>query len=145
VIVGARRGSPLIIGIGDNEHFLASDVTAVALHTRKVVYLQDNDIVTMTPDAFSVTKADATSASVQISQIDFDATAVEQGDYAHYMLKEIFEQPRTIENALRGRLDRDASTAVRRAEHVAGGIALGESHRGHRVRHELARGWWANI
>jgi glutamine---fructose-6-phosphate transaminase (isomerizing) len=111
VIVGARRGSPLIIGIGDDEHFLASDVTAVALHTRKVVYLQDNDIVTITPDAFSVTNADATSASVQISQIDFDATAVEQGEYAHYMLKEIFEQPRTIENALRGRLDRDASTA----------------------------------
>ena len=111
VIVGARRGSPLIIGIGDNEHFLASDVTAVALHTRKVVYLQDNDIVTITPDAFSVTNADATSANVQISQIDFDATAVEQGEYAHYMLKEIFEQPRTIENALRGRIDRDASTA----------------------------------
>jgi glutamine---fructose-6-phosphate transaminase (isomerizing) len=111
VIVGARRGSPLIIGIGDNEHFLASDVTAVALHTRKVVYLQDNDIVTITPEAFTVTNADATSASVQISQIDFDATAVEQGAYAHYMLKEIFEQPRTIENALRGRLDRDASTA----------------------------------
>src|SRR5436190_1565373 len=111
VIVGARRGSPLIIGIGDREHFLASDVTAVAAHTRKVVYLQDNDIVTLAPEAFSVANADPASASVQISQIDFDASAVEQGAFAHYMLKEIFEQPRTIENALRGRIDRDASTA----------------------------------
>ena len=111
VIIGARRGSPLIIGIGDDEHFVASDVTAVAAHTRKVVYLQDNDIATVTPDAFTVTNANATSASVQISQIDFDSSAVEQGGYAHYMLKEIFEQPRTVENALRGRIDRDASTA----------------------------------
>ena len=111
VIIGARRGSPLIIGIGENEHFLASDVTAVATHTRKVVYLQDNDIVTVTADAFSVANPGATSAHVQISQIDFEASAVEQGEFAHYMLKEIFEQPITIANALRGRIDRDASTA----------------------------------
>jgi len=111
VIVGARRGSPLIIGIGNNEHFLASDVTAVASHTRQVVYLQDNDIVTLTADAFTVTNAGEASANVQISQIDFEASAAERGEFAHYMLKEIFEQPRTIENALRGRIDRDASTS----------------------------------
>jgi glutamine---fructose-6-phosphate transaminase (isomerizing) len=110
VIVGARRGSPLIIGIGEKEHFLASDVTAVAPHTRQVVYLEDNDIVTITSDAFGVTNSGATS-DVKISQIDFNATAVEQGAFAHYMLKEIFEQPQTIANALRGRIDRDASTA----------------------------------
>ena len=111
VIIGARRGSPLIIGIGEEEHFLASDVTAIAAHTRKVVYLQENDIVTIQPDSFSVSNAGTTSANVQVSQIEFDASAVEQGGFAHYMLKEIFEQPRTIENALRGRIDRDASTA----------------------------------
>ena len=110
VIIGARRGSPLIIGIGDDEHFLASDVTAVAAHTRQVVYLEDNDIVTMTPGAFGVTNAGAAS-DVKVSRIDYDATAVERGAFAHYMLKEIYEQPRTVENALRGRLDRDASTA----------------------------------
>jgi glucosamine--fructose-6-phosphate aminotransferase (isomerizing) len=110
LIIGARRGSPLIIGIGNEEHFLASDVTAVAAHTRQVVYLEDNDIVTITADSFAVTNFGAAS-DVKVSQIEFDATAVEQGEFAHYMLKEIFEQPRTIENALRGRLDRDASTA----------------------------------
>jgi glucosamine--fructose-6-phosphate aminotransferase (isomerizing) len=110
LIIGARRGSPLIIGIGNDEHFLASDVTAVAAHTRQVVYLEDNDIVTITPDSFAVTNS-GTASDVKVSQIEFDATAVEQGEFAHYMLKEIFEQPRTIENALRGRLDRDASTA----------------------------------
>ena len=110
VIVGARRGSPLVIGIGEDEHFLASDVTAVAAHTRQVVYLEDNDLVTLTAGAFAVTNAGAASA-VKVSQIDYDATAVERGAFAHYMLKEIFEQPRTVENALRGRLDRDASTA----------------------------------
>jgi glutamine---fructose-6-phosphate transaminase (isomerizing) len=110
-IIVARRGSPLIIGIGEGEHFVASDVTAVAAHTRKVVYLQDNDLATITADNFSVTNFGAPSANVQVSQIEFDATAVERGDFAHYMLKEIFEQPRTIENALRGRIDRDASTA----------------------------------
>jgi glutamine---fructose-6-phosphate transaminase (isomerizing) len=111
VIVGARRGSPLIVAIGDDEHFLASDVTAVAAHTRQVVYLQDNDIVTVTGGAFSVTNFGIATANVQVTQIDFDASAVERGEFAHYMLKEIFEQPRTIENALRGRFDRDAATA----------------------------------
>ena len=110
VIIGARRGSPLIIGIGDDGHFLASDVTAVAAHTRQIVYLEDNDIATITADSFGVTNF-GTASDVKVSQIEFDATAVERGEFAHYMLKEIFEQPRTIENALRGRLDRDASTA----------------------------------
>lgn len=110
VIVCARRGSPLIIGIGEGEHFLASDATAIAAHTRNVAYLQDNDIATITADGFSVTNSGENS-SVKVSQIEFDASAVELGGFAHYMLKEIFEQPRTIENALRGRFDRDASTA----------------------------------
>jgi glutamine---fructose-6-phosphate transaminase (isomerizing) len=111
VIVGARRGSPLIIGIGEDEHFLASDVTAIAAHTRKVVYLQENDIATLQAGTFTVSNAGAASSNFQISQIEFDASAVERGGFAHYMLKEIFEQPRTIENALRGRIDRDASTS----------------------------------
>jgi glutamine---fructose-6-phosphate transaminase (isomerizing) len=111
VIVGARRGSPLIIGVGEGENFLASDVTAIVAHTRQVVYLNDFDVATLTKDKFSVVNLGSETAQVQISKIEFDAEASDKGDYAHYMLKEIFEQPRTVQNALRGRIDRDEYTA----------------------------------
>ena len=110
-IVGARRGSPLIIGVGEGENFLASDVTAIVAHTRQVVYLNDFDVATVTADKFSVVNLGSETAQVQISKIEFDAEASDKGDYAHYMLKEIFEQPRTVQNALRGRIDRDEDTA----------------------------------
>ena len=111
VIVGARRGSPLIVGIGEGEHFLASDANAIAPHTRQVIYLNDYDVVTLTPGRFTVSSLGADTAQVQISQLEFSAEAAERGDFAHYMLKEIFEQPRTVENALRGRIDLEEGTA----------------------------------
>jgi glucosamine--fructose-6-phosphate aminotransferase (isomerizing) len=111
VIVGARRGSPLILGLGQGENFLASDTTAMVAHTRQVVYLNDYDVVTLTADHFHVTNLGSETARVQISQIEFDVAAAERGRFAHHMLKEIFEQPRTVENALRGRLDHDEATA----------------------------------
>src|SRR5205085_1289754 len=104
-IVGARRGSPLIIGIGNGEHFLASDANAIVAHTREVVYLNDYDVATVTRDRFDVQNLGADTAKVQISQLEFGAEAAERGEFAHFMLKEIFEQPRTVENALRGRID----------------------------------------
>jgi glucosamine--fructose-6-phosphate aminotransferase (isomerizing) len=111
VVVGARRGSPLIVGIGEGEHFLASDATAIAPHTRQVAYLNDYDVATLTADRFTVTSLGSDTAQVQISQLEFSPEAAERGDFAHYMLKEIFEQPRTVENALRGRIDVDEGTA----------------------------------
>ena len=111
VIVGARRGSPLIVGIGEGEHLLASDASAIAAHTRQVVYLNDYDVVTLTADRFTVVSLGADTAQVQISQLEFSAEAVERGKFAHFMLKEIFEQPRTVENALRGRVDLEDGTA----------------------------------
>ena len=110
-IVGARRGSPLIVGIGSGEHFLASDATAIAPHTRQVIYLNDYDVVTLTADRFEVANLGSDTARVQISQLEFDTQATERGRFPHFMLKEIFEQPRTVENALRGRLDPDEATA----------------------------------
>jgi glucosamine--fructose-6-phosphate aminotransferase (isomerizing) len=111
VLVGARRGSPLIVGVGQSENFLASDVTAMVAHTRQVVYLSDYDVVTLTADQFDVTNLGSDTAKVQISQIEFSAEAADRGGYAHYMLKEIFEQPATVQNALRGRLDLEEATA----------------------------------
>jgi glutamine---fructose-6-phosphate transaminase (isomerizing) len=111
VIVGARRGSPLIMGVGEGENFLASDATAVAPHTRQVIYLNDYDVVTLTADRFHVGRVGSDQAHFQISQLDFDPEAADRGAYPHFMLKEIHEQPRTVENALRGRIDHDEATA----------------------------------
>jgi glucosamine--fructose-6-phosphate aminotransferase (isomerizing) len=111
VLVGARRGSPLIVGVGQGEQFLASDAPALATHTRQVIYLNDYDVVTLNPDRFEVHNLGAQTAQVQISQLDYDAPSAERGDFPHFMLKEIFEQPRTVENALRGRIELDEATA----------------------------------
>ena len=111
VMIGARRGSPLIVGVGQGENFLASDATAIASHTREVIYLNDYDVVTLTADRFSVANLGNDTARVQISKLEFDAAATERGDFPHFMLKEIFEQPRTVENAMRGRIDFDEATS----------------------------------
>jgi glucosamine--fructose-6-phosphate aminotransferase (isomerizing) len=111
VIVGARRGSPLIIGIGEGENFLTSDANAIVAHTRQVVYLNDYDVATITADRFDVQNLGTETATVQISRLEFDSEDAERGDYPHFMLKEIYEQPRTIENALRGRVDLEGATA----------------------------------
>ena len=102
-IVGARRGSPLIIGIGKGENFLASDANAIVAHTKKVVYLNDYDVATITPERFEVTNLGTDTANVQISKLEFSHEDAGRGKHAHFMLKEIFEQPQTVENALRGR------------------------------------------
>jgi glucosamine--fructose-6-phosphate aminotransferase (isomerizing) len=110
-IIGARRGSPLIIGIGDGENFLASDANAIVAHTRKVVYLNDYDVATVTRERFEVQNLGTDTANVQVSKLEFEAQDAERGEYAHFMLKEIFEQPKTVENALRGRVDLENATA----------------------------------
>jgi len=111
VMVGARRGSPLIIGIGDGEHLLASDANAIVAHTRQVVFLNDYDVATVSRNHFDVISLGTDTAKVQISQLEFQAEDSQRGDYAHFMLKEIFEQPRTVENASRGRIDHEGATA----------------------------------
>ncbi|HTV75470.1 MAG TPA: glutamine--fructose-6-phosphate transaminase (isomerizing), partial [Candidatus Baltobacteraceae bacterium] len=110
-IIGARRGSPLIVGIGKGENFLASDANAIVAHTKKVVYLNDYDVVTVTAKRFDVSNLGTNTADIQISRLEFSHEDAVRGDHAHFMLKEIFEQPRTIENAVRGRLDFKNATA----------------------------------
>jgi glucosamine--fructose-6-phosphate aminotransferase (isomerizing) len=110
-IVGARRGSPLIIGLGKDENFLTSDANAIVAHTKKVVYLNDYDVATITPERFDVSNLGADTANVQISNLEFSQEDAARGKHAHFMLKEIYEQPQTVLNALRGRLDFEGATA----------------------------------
>jgi glucosamine--fructose-6-phosphate aminotransferase (isomerizing) len=111
LMVGARRGSPLIIGLGSGENFFASDANAIVAHTSQVVYLNDYDVAAVTRDRFDVQNLGTNTAKVQISKLEFAAEEAERGQFPHFMLKEIFEQPRTVENALRGRIDFEAATA----------------------------------
>lgn len=111
VMVGARRGSPLIVGIGEGENYLASDACAIVAHTRQVIYLNDYDVVTLTAEKFEIHNLGSDTANFQISKIEFNAEDSEKGEYPHYMLKEIFEQPRTVLNAIRGRIDKEEVTS----------------------------------
>ena len=112
VLVGARRGSPLIVGVGEGENFIASDVSAIVAHTRQVIYLNDYDVVMLTPDGYTSASLGTNTPNLQVSQIEFNADAVEKGGFPHFMLKEIFEQPRSIENALRGRIDHEEAMPI---------------------------------
>ncbi len=110
-IVGARRGSPLLLGVGRDENFLASDVSAIIAHTRRVVYLNDFEIVTLTADDFQISTIESATVTPQVREVEFAAEEVERGKYPHFMLKEIFEQPRVVENSIRGRISHDECTA----------------------------------
>jgi glutamine---fructose-6-phosphate transaminase (isomerizing) len=103
-IIVARRGSPLVIGIGDNEHFVASDAAAIVRHTRSVVYLEDGEIAVLSRDGFSTTTIDNVEVEKTVHQINFDIEQIEKANYPHFMLKEIHEQPTTVTDALRGRI-----------------------------------------
>jgi glucosamine--fructose-6-phosphate aminotransferase (isomerizing) len=111
LIVGARRGSPLVLGIGKHEHFLASDVSAIVAHTREVVYLNDYEIVAIQADGFEISTISGTGADFQVSKVEFTAESVDKGKYPHYMLKEIHEQPNSVRDAMRGRLSIEEATA----------------------------------
>lgn len=111
VIVGARKGSPLILGVGKDECLLASDVSAVIANTNNVVYLNDGEVVEINKDGYNIENWDYTQIDPIVHTVDWKIEDAEKGGYDHFMLKEIFEQPKSLENAMRGRFSEDNSTA----------------------------------
>jgi glucosamine--fructose-6-phosphate aminotransferase (isomerizing) len=111
VIIAARRGSPLILGVGNGEHFIASDASPLVGYTDKIVYLADNEVALISAHSLRVIHRDDGNVAHCVEIMEIESTDVELGDFEHYMLKEIFEQPESIRNAMLGRLDKDEATA----------------------------------
>lgn len=111
-LVAARKGSPLILGIGDGENFVASDAAAIVDHTRQVIYLADGEIAELTATSHRIMTIDDEQVEKEIEEITFELSQIERGGYDHFMLKEIHEQPETIRNAMRGRLQLETGTVV---------------------------------
>lgn len=109
-LIAARKGSPLVIGIGKNEHFLASDASPIIEYTKEVVYVNDYEMAIIKPDELILKNLGNERQTPFITKLDMELAAIEKGGYDHFMLKEIFEQPQTIHDCLRGRLDANAGT-----------------------------------
>src|SRR6478672_101940 len=109
-LIAARKGSPLVIGIGKNEHFLASDASPIIEYTKEVVYVNDYEIAIIKADELILKNLGNERQTPFITKLDMELAAIEKGGYDHFMLKEIFEQPQTIYDCLRGRLDAHAGT-----------------------------------
>ena len=111
LILAARNGSPLVVGVGTDEHFIASDPSPLLGYTEQVVYLADHEIAILTAERLDLRHRDTGRLSPSVQTLDQVSADIDKGDFEHYMLKEIFEQPQTIENAMRGRFDEDEATA----------------------------------
>lgn len=110
LLIGARRGSPLIVGVGEGEYFLASDASAIIEHTKSVEYLRENEMVVITRSGYMVSSLDVAAPAVrdpELVKLEMSLEAIEKGGYKHFMLKEIMEQPTAITNCMRGRVNAD--------------------------------------
>jgi glucosamine--fructose-6-phosphate aminotransferase (isomerizing) len=106
MLIGAKKGSPLILGLGENEYILASDAAAIVEHTNQAIYLADNEMVTIGPEGFHTKTIDNVAVSKDLQQIEFSLEQIELDGFEHHMLKEIFEQPRSLKTCMGGRIDR---------------------------------------
>ncbi len=110
-MVAARNGSPLIVGLGDDEFIVASDASAVVEHTRQIIYLNDHELITLNSQDYIIKTIQDIHVHKSVDNIDWDLGKIEKAGYPHFMLKEIFEQPESIHNAMRGRFDDEECTA----------------------------------
>ncbi len=115
-LIGAKKGSPLILGVGENEYILASDASAIVEHTQQAIYLSDNEMVTINPKGFHTTTIDNVTVSKELKEIEFSLEQIELDGFSHYMLKEIFEQPKALTTCLGGRVD------IKNTRIILGGI-----------------------
>lgn len=110
-IIGARMGSPVVLGLGEHERFIASDASPILRHTRDVVYLEDGEVAVITPEKHAIYKLEGTPVSREAQKLSWTAEDVQRGGYDHFMMKEIMEGPEVIENTIRGRLVADKGLA----------------------------------
>ncbi|MEX1055719.1 MAG: glutamine--fructose-6-phosphate transaminase (isomerizing), partial [Rhodothermales bacterium] len=110
LLIAARNGSPLLLGVGDGEYFIASDAAPLVGHTRQVVYLNDGEIVSIRRAGYKVKTIDNTVLEKEVHEIEWDLEQIEKGGYQHFMLKEIMEQPESLENCIRGRVRLEENT-----------------------------------
>jgi glucosamine--fructose-6-phosphate aminotransferase (isomerizing) len=111
VLVAARKGSPLLVGVGENEWFVASDASPLLQYTRSVIYLDDGEMAVLTRDGYRIRNLETAKIDKPVDQIEWDLATIERGGYPHFMLKEICEQPESLRNTLRGHLLEDEGTA----------------------------------
>ncbi|MEY5034707.1 MAG: hypothetical protein RL447_1085, partial [Bacteroidota bacterium] len=111
-IIAARKGSPLVIGVGQHEHFLGSDASPMLEYTKQVVYVNDYELAIVRPDELILKNLGNETLTPYVQQLDLELAAIEKGGFDHFMLKEIFEQPKTIYDSLRGRMDTTESTVT---------------------------------
>ncbi len=108
-LIGAKKGSPLILGVGEGEYILASDAAAIVEHTKQALYLSDNEMVTLSPKGFYTKTIDNVTVTKDVQEIEFSLEQIELGSFEHHMLKEIFEQPEALQTCMGGRVDKQNS------------------------------------
>ncbi|HBM16574.1 MAG TPA: glutamine--fructose-6-phosphate transaminase (isomerizing) [Lentisphaeria bacterium] len=112
MIIAARKGSPIVIGVGNEEMIVASDISALISYTRKVIYLDDNDIAVIKKNEVDIRNIDIIPVNRELAHVDWDAGAAEKGGFDHFMLKEIYEQDSAVVNTIRGRINIEEATAI---------------------------------